>query len=218
MLTAIRRWFERLFKPPVDDPRARPARWPSAEEIVLLPAFHALGFRDIVEVAAPADARRAYEHLATAGVVGFDTESKPTFRKGEVSNGPHVAQFATTGRAYVFMLHDPECRKTAATLIALGALKKVGFGLGDDLRRIREKLRVEPREVLDLETLFAEKGFGRGVGVKVGVALALKRSFKKSRKASTSNWSLRRLSDSQLLYAANDAYAAVRCYFALSSD
>lgn len=170
-----------------------------------------------MEVSTPAAARQVYADLMVADVVGFDTESKPTFQKGEVSRGPHLVQFATDDRAYVFMLHDSECRKAAGALIALKTLKKVGFGLGDDLLRIRAKLGVEPQNVRDLETLFMEKGFGPGVGVKVGVALALKRRFMKSKKARTSNWGRQRLSGSQLCYAANDAFAPLRVYRALTS-
>lgn len=185
---------------------------------MLLPPFDGLKLGEIVEVATARDAQRACEELMTHAVVGFDTESKPTFRKGEVSTGPHVAQFSTTERAYVFMLHDPECRRVTGKLIGLAAIKKVGFGLSEDLRQVRSKLRVEPREVLDLESLFAQRGFGRGVGVKVGVAITMKRRFMKSKRASTSNWMQRRLTDKQILYAANDAYAALTVFHALTSS
>lgn len=213
----IRRWLKRLFKSPGGPRRKRPGNWPTKEEIAGLPPFHALRRENVAEVNASALAQKAYHELAAESVVGFDTESRPTFRKGEVSTGPHVAQFATAARAYVFMLNDPECRKAAAALIALKGLKKVGFGLGDDLARVRKKLKVEPRNVHDLETLFAEKGFGRGVGAKVGIALLFKRRFLKSKKAGTSNWGRAVLDERQLLYAANDAYAAIRAYNGLKS-
>jgi ribonuclease D len=147
--------------------------------------------------------------------VGFDTESKPTFQKGEVSRGPHVVQFSTARRAYIFMLHLEKNREVASALINSPALKKVGFGLGDDLKRIPIKLGARPKSVLDLETLFSARGYGRGVGVKVGVAIMFKQRFMKSKKASTSNWMNRSLTDSQILYAANDAYAAIKVYEAL---
>jgi hypothetical protein len=213
----IRRWIERLFLAFKKDPRARRFNWPTKEDITLLPPFAALELDGIVEVAAPGDAQRAYREIMAESVVGFDTESKPTFVKGEVSTGPHVAQFATLDRAYVFMLHDRECLRVAGKLIGSKTLKKVGFGLSGDLRQVRNQLGVEPGEVLDLESLFAERGYGRGVGVKVGVAIALKRRFSKSRKASTSNWKQRRLTDKQILYAANDAFAAIRVFHALTT-
>lgn len=195
----------------------RPAHWPTKEQIANLPPFDALKLHDILNVNSPHAAAAALQEIALETVVGFDTESKPTFRKGDVSTGPHTVQFATTRKAYVFVLHDPECRKAAGALIAMAGLKKVGFGLHDDLRRIRAKLRVEPQSVLDLETLFREKGFGRGVGVRVGLALLFKKRFLKSRKASTSNWSHPNLTPSQILYAGNDAFAAISAYHALAA-
>ncbi len=213
----IRRWLRRFFGLTNSDGQKRHAKWPTREEIPLLPPFDALELKDIVEVATPRGAQRAYQELLEEGIVGFDTESKPTFKKGEVSTGPHVAQFATRDRAYIFMLHEPECRKTAAKLIGSNSLKKVGFGLREDLRLIHKKLRVEPNEVFDLDAMFMEKGYGRGVGVKVGVAIALKRRFSKSKKISTSNWMQQHLSDRQLLYAANDAFAALQVFHVLKA-
>lgn len=212
----IQRLINRLFGIPAHPGLKRPANWPTKEEIAALPPFDSLKISHIVKVNDAASAQQAFAELSTETVVGFDTESKPTFRKGEAPTGPHTVQFSTSQRAYVFILHDPESRKVAAGLIALPGLKKVGFGLGDDLRRIRAKLHVEPHGVHDLETLFREKGFGRGVGVKVGLALLFKRRFMKSRKASTSNWSRPVLTDAQLLYAGNDAYAAICAYHALT--
>jgi ribonuclease D len=180
-----------------------------------LPVFEGLELNGIVEVATAAGAERAEREIMQADVVGFDTESKPVFVRGHVSTGPHVAQFSTLERAYVFMLHDETCRHRVGVLLASEKLKKVGFGLREDLRRIPIKLGVEPKSVLDLETLFAARGHGRGVGARVAVAIALKRRLLKSRKASTSNWMRHRLSDKQLLYAANDAYAAIKVYEAM---
>jgi ribonuclease D len=215
MMGIFRRLFAWIFKPRDNGGRSRPAVWPTREEILSLPTFQGLGLDDIVVVDTPEKARRARQELSTENIVGFDTESKPTFRKGEVSTGPHVVQFSTSGRAYLFLLHDQESRKIAGELIASPALKKVGFGLIDDLRQIRIKLGVEPQSVIELQTLFAQAGLGRGVGAKTGVAMALKRRLLKSKKIGTSDWSYRRLNERQQLYAANDAFAAVSVFHAL---
>jgi ribonuclease D len=211
----IRRWLKRLFGFKTGESSGRNASWPTREEINLLPEFDGLGFDRIIEILTPAGAERAYRELVRETVVGFDTESKPTFVKGHVSTGPHVAQFATRKQAYVFQLHHDEVRQTVGKLISLKSLTKVGFGLRDDLRQIRAKLKVHPRSVVDLETLFSAQGHGRGVGVKVAVAIAFKKRFRKSKKASTSNWMNPHLTDAQLLYAANDAYAAIAVFDAM---
>ena len=115
----------------------------------------------------------------------------------------------------MFQLHDLECRVVVAELLGLRGVTKAGFGLGDDRRRIIEKLRVEPADVLELNTVFRERGWRKDMGVKAAVAVLFNQRFIKSKKASTSNWANPRLSEAQLVYAANDAYAAARVFQAL---
>jgi ribonuclease D len=188
---------------------------PEREEIALLEPFEGLGLNDIVLVATRDDAERAAAALLAAGVVGFDTESKPTFAKNEVSTGPHLVQFATRETAWLFQLHRSDCNEVLGALIGSEALRKVGFGLSSDLSLIRQKLKVEPRAVYDIDDEFRRRGYRRSVGVKTAVALVFNQRFTKSRKATTSNWASHRLSEAQLRYAANDAYASIRVYDAL---
>lgn len=191
---------------------------PEREEIALLEPFEGLGLNDIVLVATRDDAERAATALLAAGVVGFDTESKPTFAKNEVSTGPHLVQFATRETAWLFQLHRTDCNEVLGALIGSEALRKVGFGLSSDLSLIRQKLKVEPRAVHDIDDEFRRRGYRRSVGVKTAVALVFGQRFAKSRKATTSNWASHRLSEAQLRYAANDAYASIRVFDALQDN
>ena len=195
-----------------------PPPLPGREQIALLDAFEGLGLPDIERVATPRQAEQALAALSRLDVVGFDTESKPTFVKNEASQGPHTVQFAALDRAWVFQLHDADCRAAVAHLLASPALAKVGFGLDGDRTQIRATLGVEPRAVLDLDTVFRRRGYRKSVGVKAAVALVFGQRFVKSRKQTTSNWAARQLSDGQLRYAANDAYAALRVWAALGAD
>lgn len=188
---------------------------PSKPQIALLEPFERLGLERIRLIATAAQAEQAEREMAGAAVFGFDTESKPTFAKGELSDGPHTVQLSTTDAAWVFQLHDPACRARVAQLLASHPALKVGFGLGDDRRRILDKLGVEARNVVDLNSIFHRMGYRKDIGVKSAVAILFNRRFLKSGKASTSNWAARQLNDSQLLYAANDAYAAARVFAAL---
>lgn len=191
---------------------------PDKEAIALLPAFERLGLERISLVSTGAQASQAYDHLVLATAWGFDTESKPTFRVGEQSDGPHVLQLSTAERAWVFQLHDPECRTVAAELLALTGIAKAGFGLGDDRKRIIHKLGVEPQGILELNTVFHQRGYRKDMGVKGAVAVLFNQRFMKSKKAATSNWANERLTESQLIYAANDAYAAIRVWQALGLE
>jgi ribonuclease D len=191
---------------------------PSKEQIALLDPFEQLGLDRIELVASAAHAREAAAELAAAGVLGFDTESKPTFFKDQVSEGPHIVQLATRERAWIFQLHDLECRAIAADLLALPGVVKAGFGLGDDRKRIVSKLGVEPAGVLELNAVFRERGYRKDMGVKGAVAVLFNRRYIKSKKAATSNWANPRLTPAQLVYAANDAWAAIRVYDGLGLE
>lgn len=188
---------------------------PDKDAIALMPPFERLGLDRITLVSSEREAREAWARLRDAPVWGFDTESKPTFRVGEVSEGPHVLQLATPQHAWVFQLHEARCRAVAGELLALGGITKAGFGLGDDRKRILQKLGVEAAGVLELNSIFHERGYRKDMGVKAAVAVLFHQRFIKSKKAATSNWANASLTEAQLIYAANDAYAAVRVFNAL---
>ena len=188
---------------------------PDKDAIALLPSFARLELDRITLVTTEAQALQSEQALIQETAWGFDTESKPTFQAGEASDGPHVLQLATPERAWVFQLHDPACRAVAARLLAYPGIVKAGFGLGDDKKRILHKLGVEPVDVLDLNAVFRERGYRKDMGVKGAVAVLFQQRFHKSKKAQTSNWANARLSETQVVYAANDAWGAIRVYDAL---
>lgn len=188
---------------------------PSKEQIALLDPFERLGLDRIALVSTPQQAEKACAELAISAHWGFDTESRPTFRKDEVSDGPHIVQLATAEKAWVFQLHDTACRAIVAELLALRGVTKAGFGLGDDRKRITAKLGVQPADVLELNTVFRQRGYRKEMGVKGAVAVLFNQRFIKSKKATTSNWANPRLTEAQLVYAANDAWAAIRVFHAL---
>lgn len=188
---------------------------PSKEQIALLAPFDRLGLNQISLVSTADEAGLACDALARAKVWGFDTESKPTFFKDQVSEGPHIVQLSTAERAWVFQLHDLQCRTMVGQLLSTHGIVKAGFGLGDDRKRIISKLGVEPADVLELNTIFRERGYRKDMGVKGAVAVLFHQRFIKSKKAATSNWANPRLTEAQLVYAANDAYAAFRVFEAL---
>ena len=154
--------------------------------------------------------------IIASGTVGFDTESKPTFKKGEVSDGPHVVQFATSDKAFLFQLWLEDCRRFLIDVLLSEEVLKVGFGLSSDYGHIRRKLGVKMRASLDLNSVFRRDGYGKTIGVRAAVAIVFNRRFHKSKSATTSDWSSVTLSPKQKLYAANDAYAALLVMNALS--
>lgn len=188
---------------------------PGKEEIALLEVFDRLGLEQIQVVSTPEQAAQALKDLAGETALGFDTESKPTFLKNEASDGPHIVQLSTLKKAWIFQLTDAECRRAVGVLLESPTIIKAGFGLGDDRRRIIHKLGVDLQGVLELNVVFRERGYRKDMGVRGAVAVLFNKRFIKSKKAATSNWANDKLGESQIVYAANDAYAALRVYKAL---
>jgi ribonuclease D len=188
---------------------------PDKEAIALLEPFERLGLEQIEVIATPARAAQALKDLTGATVLGFDTESKPTFAKNEASEGPHIVQLSALNKAWIFQLEDAECRRAVGLVLSSPAVIKAGFGLGDDQRRIIRKLGVDLQGVLDLNVVFRERGYRKDMGVRGAVAVVFNKRFLKSKKAATSNWANERLTEAQIVYAANDAYGALRVYQAL---
>ena len=188
---------------------------PAKAEIAELAPFSGLGLQQIVLVKDEKQAALAVEELMKAAIVGFDTESKPTFSKGEISTGPHVLQFSTTEKAFIFQSHVNKSHSTIVDLLKSNELTKIGFGLSGDLQQISNRFDIRPGAIVDLDRSFRQLGYRNAVGAKSAVAMLFNRKLAKSKSVTISNWSAKELSERQLIYAANDAYAAIMVYHAL---
>jgi ribonuclease D len=188
---------------------------PSKAETALLEPFQGLTLEDIHIPNHIAAVEQAGQEIIAAGVAGFDTESKPTFRVGQKSDGPHVVQFALIDRAFIFQLHRPECRPLVSKLLQSEQVLKVGFGLRNDRGQLRAKLGISLRGILDLDHVFRKRGYQGQIGVRSAIGAVLTQSFRKSKSVTTSNWAAPVLTARQILYAANDAFAAFRVMEAL---
>lgn len=193
-------------------------RIPPVTELEALPRFDGLQLEEIVAPETPAAFAEAVKDILARQHVGFDTESKPTFKVGEVSTGPHLIQFATCERAYLFKVGLDGCIEAARSILESDRVLKVGFGLSSDRSRLRSRLGIELRHFIDLGTTLRYQGKKGQVGLRGAVAAVLGARVSKSRSISTSNWASRTLTDAQRVYAANDAYAALRVFMALGDD
>jgi ribonuclease D len=182
-----------------------------------LPKYPGIASTQIVLVQNSADAQHAYQALSGADMLGFDTESKPTFVKGQSSDGPHLIQLATDTQAFLFpMVHATGAAQTERIAVVKALLEanhivKVGFGLGDDTRRLQQKFQIETNNVLDLSRVMRESKY-REMGAKAAVAKYFGMTMQKSKKTSTSNWANEVLTQRQIQYAADDAQVALLVY------
>jgi ribonuclease D len=177
-----------------------------------LPLYEGIALAQITLVDTPALAAAAQAALMAADAIGFDTESKPTFLKGEISTGPHLVQLATEDRAWLFPITRNGDHSALQNILASPQVLKVGFGLGNDRSALKARLGITLENVLDLGETLRGPGHRGTVGAKVAVAHFFSQKLQKSKKTGTSNWANPRLTERQMLYAANDAHVALRLY------
>lgn len=179
-------------------------------DAVMLPAYAGLGLAQVTVVASRAQAAAARAALEDADALGFDTESRPTFIRGQASSGPHLVQLSTDSHCFLYQIDHLDGLDDLNALLASPQPVKAGFGLGDDLRRLASKCSIACAGTVDLaQRLRAGRN---AVGVKAAVAGLLGQQLQKSKKVATTNWASRVLSERQILYAANDAHAALQVY------
>lgn len=177
-----------------------------------LPVYPAIDLQNVHLIETGAAAGEAYSALLLCDVIGFDTESKPTFLKGEESTGPHLIQLATDRQVFLF----PVARLTAweglKAVLESTKLLKVGMGLGNDRSALKSRFGIDLQNTLDMGEVLRGSGHRGTVGAKIAVAHFFRQRLVKSKKIGTSNWANSRLTRSQLSYAANDAHVALRIY------
>ena len=185
---------------------------PTKQESKLLAPFKGLLLNQIFVPSLKEEFITATNEIINSKIVGFDTESKPIFKKDQKNHGPHVVQFSLLDKAFIFQLHHKHCLECLLEIFQSNRVVKVGFGLKSDKAHIYNKFGVKLNAVLDLNSAFREKGYRGQIGARGAVAIVFNKKFNKSKRTSTSNWAMPCLSKNQLLYAANDAYVALSVY------
>ncbi|MBC3876399.1 3'-5' exonuclease domain-containing protein 2 [Undibacterium sp. FT79W] len=182
-----------------------------SEQETTLPLYPGIAEANIHIVADAASAAFAHLHLSQASVLGFDTETKPVFQKGQRHQGPHLIQLATETKAFLFPVVQAVNIDVVKAALEAQHILKVGFGLSDDLRHLKSKLDITTTNVLDLAKALRENRH-QDMGAKAAVAKFFGMQLSKSKKTSTSNWAQQPLTDKQIAYAANDAHVALLVY------
>lgn len=185
----------------------------SLEKISEFPLFQRLPFKQIYVLNDRHSCLAIEKQLKNISIFGFDTESKPTFRKGEKSTGPHLIQLASLEQAYLFQV-NAETLSFLQPILNNPHQLKVGFGLKNDAHLFRQR-GIEVQSMIDLSRQFSVFGYQHTMGVKNAIGLLYQQHFQKNKKISTSNWNKAKLSSEQIDYAAADAYAALKVFYKL---
>lgn len=172
----------------------------SGDEINAMPLRHYEGPVHVIRVLE--EWKQALSDLRADGVLGFDTETRPTFRKGKV-NAPSLIQLATERAVYLIQLSWLPFGPHLAEVLADPAIIKAGVGIRDDMRQLAKVHAFEPAGLVDLGNVArAHKLSSQGLRTLAANFFG----WRISKGSQCSNWSLMQLSQRQIAYAATDAW------------
>jgi ribonuclease D len=173
----------------------------SREEMAELPVRRYEG--EVCLVTTRQELERARDDIRQETVTGLDTETRPSFRKGE-SYPPALVQVATARTVYLFQLIRPDVLPVVAELLTNAHSIKAGVALAHDLRTLRQVVSFAEKNVLDLGLVARRWGLEQtGLRNLAGIFLG----FRVPKGARTSNWAAPQLTAAQIAYAATDAWA-----------
>lgn len=178
----------------------------SKQEVADLPIRRYAG--EVRLVGTPAEADRAMADIRAEHVVGFDTETRPAFIRGQ-SFLPCLAQVATSHAVYLFRLQQVDVSNHLGELLATNETVKAGVALADDLRQLRQLFPFAANRLIDPGIVAGRHGLAQtGLRNLAGIFLG----FRVPKGARTSNWAAARLSPAQISYAATDAWVCRELY------
>lgn len=178
----------------------------SNEQTALLPAVEFRGEIRIVEH--ERDIAAACKYLLEQTVIGFDTETRPSFRPG-VTYRVSLLQLSTAERCYLFRLNRIPLAKPILQVLGSDRVLKIGADVVGDLRSLRQIRHFRDGGFVDLQTIASQWGIGEKSLRKLSAIVLGKRVSKAQR---LSNWEATTLTPKQQLYAATDAWVCTRIY------
>lgn len=159
-----------------------------------------------------AEFNRAIAYLRSQKVIGFDTETRPTFTPSQPRYGVALLQLSGPDKAFLFRVNSIGMHRRLCNLLASDKILKVGAAIHDDIRGLQRLHDFRPSGFVDLQKIVWEWGI-RDKSVKKMSAIIL--GIRISKTQQLSNWEAEKLSDSQCLYAATDAWVCREMYLRL---
>lgn len=188
-----------------------PGKTISHDEINALPLKAFMG--EILLVTNAAQLPEVFAEIQKHTVVGFDTETKPAFVKGQVFKVA-LLQLAIPGKVFLIRLNMTGLTEAIVRFFENENVIKAGVGLRDDIKILHRLEKFTPAGFAELSTMARETGL-EVESVKKLTALLL--GFRISKGAQTSNWEAEQLNEKQIVYAATDAWVCLEIYKKLKS-
>lgn len=177
-----------------------------------LPAAHFEG--RIVVVEGVQGLREACDYLCGCGVIGFDTETRPSFKAGS-QHRVALLQFSSDTTCFLFRLSKVALEKPIIALLENKTVTKVGLDIRNDLRAMQQLRRFKPEGFVDLQAIIRNHGIDE-LGLRKMAAAVLGIRISKAQRLS--NWEAAELTAAQQLYAATDAWVSREIYMKLEKN
>ncbi len=176
------------------------------EELDELPLHFFNG--EIVVIGNKRAAKKAVDYLANFPFLGFDTETRPSFKKGQI-NKVALLQLSTNDKAFLFRLNQLEMPKPLIKLLADPSIIKAGAAIRDDIKTLQLNRNFKADGFVELQDLAKEKGINNFSLKKLsGIVLGIRIS----KAQQLSNWEATDLTEAQQRYAATDAWISYKIY------
>lgn len=159
-----------------------------------------------------AEFNRAIAYLRSQKIIGFDTETRPTFSPDQPRYGVALLQLSGPDKAFLFRINKMGMHRRLCNLLASDKIVKVGAAIHDDILGLQRKHDFKPSQFVDLQKIVWEWGI-RDKSVKKMAAIIL--GFRVSKTQQLSNWEADSLSEAQCRYAATDAWVCREMYLKL---
>ena len=156
----------------------------------------------------------AVDYLKQFSVLGFDTETKPSFTKGSV-NSVALLQLSSYERSFLFRLNRIGLPLSIIDLLSNPEIVKVGAAIKDDIRGLQDITDFDGNSFLELQQYVSSFGI-ENFSLKKLAAIVLK--IRISKRQQVSNWEAAELSAGQLRYAATDSWVSLEIYEALKAS
>lgn len=181
----------------------------TADEINSLPLRTFDGKTSVISN--PDQLGKIVKEIESYEVVGFDTETRPSFRKGQIFQ-VSLLQLAIPKKVFLIRLHHTGVTEELASLFSNRKIIKAGVGIRDDLKSLQKLRPFDPASCFDLSLLAKQAGL-QVESVKKLTALLL--GFRISKSAQTSNWEVATFTQKQIEYAATDAWVCLELFHKL---
>jgi len=145
-------------------------------------------------------------------VIGFDCESKPSFKKG-IINRVSLIQLANADMAVLIRIYSSRLPDEVIHLLESKKVFKAGIGITHDMTKLNPQNKIKPHSLIDLNVMAQKAGF-IGIGARKLCAALL--GFNINKSAQISNWEADILSKQQIQYAATDAWICYEIYHKLA--